>query len=106
MEKESKEVVLPDFTESKGRDDIKIGDILVQDCHMISDYTGETSIEPNRLLVDLNPITKRIDVKCIDACVGHRNCFWGYVPKFDRIIGNVVDGYKLPSEVVFPESQS
>lgn len=79
--------------------EIKHGDILVQDCQMIDDYTGKTSIKPNRLLVMLNPETNKLDVKCIDAMVGYKNKFWGYIPRFNRVIGNVNDGYELPLEV-------
>jgi len=69
------------------------GDIAVQHCQMIDDYSGKTSIQLNRLLICWNG--KFWDVKCIDAMVGYRNNFWGYIPKLDELVGNAVDNAEL-----------
>jgi len=69
------------------------GDIVAQHCQMIDDYTGKTSIELNRLLISWNG--KNWDVKCIDAMVGYRNNFWGYIPRFHELVGNAIDNSEL-----------
>jgi len=69
------------------------GDIVAQHCQMRDDYTGETSIELNRLLISWNG--NKWDVKCIDAMVGYRNSFWGYIPRFDELVGNAIDNADL-----------
>jgi len=71
------------------------GDIVAQHCQMRDDYTGETSIELNRLLISWNG--NKWDVKCIDAMVGYRNNFWGYIPRFDELVGNAIDNSGLLS---------
>lgn len=81
---------------------LKDGDVVAQECNMINDYTGKTSIELNRLLIQYNKRNGKWDVKCIDACVGHKNNFWGYIPRFTMLVGNVFDNPELlPREVVF-----
>ena len=69
------------------------GDIVAQHCQMIDDYTGKTSIKLNRLLICWNG--KSWDVKCIDAMIGYRNNFWGYIPKIDELVGNAIDNADL-----------
>ena len=69
--------------------ELQDGDIVAQHCQMIDDYTGKTSIKLNRLLICWNG--EKWDVKCIDAMIGYRNNFWGYIPKFDELVGNAVD---------------
>lgn len=69
------------------------GDIVAQHCQMIDDYTGKTSVQLNRLLICWNG--KSWDVKCIDAMVGYRNNFWGYIPKIDELVGNAIDNADL-----------
>ena len=71
------------------------GDIVAQHCQMRDDYTGETSIKLNRLLISWNG--NKWDVKCIDAMVGYRNNFWGYIPRFDELVGNAIDNSGLLS---------
>lgn len=74
------------------------GDILAQHCKMVCDYTGEASISLNRLLICWNG--KAWDVKCIDAMSGYRNTFWGFIPKFDEVVGNAIENPNLlPSNV-------
>lgn len=83
-------------------DYLKDGDVVAQECEMVSDYTGKVSIELNRLLIQYNKRNGKWDVKCIDAGVGHKNNFWGYIPGFTLHIGNIIDSPELlPSEVVF-----
>ena len=65
------------------------GDIVVQNCKVIDDYTGKPSIELNRLLICWNG--NKWDVKCLDAMIGYRDDFWGYIPRFDDIFGNAID---------------
>ena len=69
------------------------GDIVAQHCQMVDDYSGKTSIELNRLIISWN--VNKWDVKCIDAMVGYRNNFWGYIPRFDELVGNAVDNSDL-----------
>tara|TARA_R110002051_G_scaffold239277_1_gene299907 strand:+ start:111 stop:470 length:360 start_codon:yes stop_codon:yes gene_type:complete len=81
---------------------LKDGDVVAQECEMVSDYTGKVSIELNRLLVQYNKRNGKWDMKCIDACVGYKNNFWGHIPIFTLLVGNVIDNPELlPREVVF-----
>ena len=78
------------------------GDIVAQECQMRDDYTGKNSIELNRLLIQFNKFTGKWDVKCLDACVGYKNDFWGHIPRFTKFIGNISDfPNTISSEVKF-----
>lgn len=81
-------------------DFLKDGDIIAQECSMRDDYTGKHSIELNKLIVQFNKKSNKWDVKCIDACVGYKNNFWGSIPRFDLLVGNIFDNPEMVSSEV------
>ena len=81
-------------------DFLKDGDIIAQECSMRDDYTGKHSIELNKLIVQFNKNSNKWDVKCIDACVGYKNNFWGSIPYFDLLVGNIFDNPEMVSSEV------
>lgn len=63
----------------KDGNEIFDGDTLFQDCKMIDDYTGKSSIERQRLIVQFDTKNNRWGVYCPDAMLKDN---WGFIPEY------------------------
>lgn len=64
------------------------GDILGQDCAMVDDYTGKSSVQVQKLIVRWDEEKLTWSVYAPDAPIRNN---WGYIPKGAYVIGSIHD---------------